>query len=84
MITTEKIDIYNRYKGDIDAFARSGLIHEKMLINDSEWYFIESLLSDLKLISNDLTSKDYKDQVIFKLKQEFDSEATINNLMKLI
>jgi hypothetical protein len=54
MLTIQHLEIYEAFGGDIDVWARSG---DKGVINDSDWYLIDELLQDLKMLKSGLTSK---------------------------
>ena len=68
MITEDKLKMYSRYDGDIDSWARTSSRNEKTLMNDKDWFAIESLLQDLKLVRNRLASDEYKATLNKKLK----------------
>lgn len=69
MITEDKLKMYSRYDGDIDSWARTSSRKEKTLMNDKDWFAIESLLQDLKLVRNGLASEEYKATLNEKLKR---------------
>jgi hypothetical protein len=80
MITQDKIKIYTKYGGDIDNWARSGSKKEKLVMNDNDWYLIDSLIQDLTLIKNGLAALSFHSDVNYKLKENCDSEETIQML----
>ena len=83
MITEDKIKIFKRYNGDIDSWARSGSKKEQLIINDDDWYMIEALVQDLFIVKERLSSLEFNNTLISKLKESCDGEETINHLKKL-
>lgn len=83
MITEDKIKIFKRYDGDIDSWARSGSKREKFIMTDNDWYIIDALIQDLLLVKKGLTSLEFTNTLNSKLKENCDSEKTINQLQKL-
>lgn len=83
MITREKLEIYERYKGDGDALIRVGTPQEKHALNYSDWKLIENLLQDIQLISNNQTSDTYADEVKQVLYQKCDSSDTVEKLKEI-
>ena len=75
MITKQKIEIYKKFNGDSDGFARVGSNAEKELMTYDDWALIDSMLQDLELIEKGLSSKDFKNQMDTKLKENFDFES---------
>ena len=75
MITTEKLKIFDKYKGDIDAFARVGRETEKKVITDYEWQLIDNLKQDIELINKGLSSSDYNSKTISQIKSNTDKNA---------
>lgn len=72
MITTEKIKIFDRYKGDIDGFARVGRNYEKKRIDNNDWYLIDSFYQDIELINKGLAAQTYIAKTFSKLKENCD------------
>jgi hypothetical protein len=83
LITKEKINIYERYKGDPDAWARNANSREISLMADEEWALISGLLQDIKLASKGLVSIDFKNQINRKLEECCDNKNTIELLKAL-
>lgn len=81
MITKEKLALYRKYGGDIDAWARRP--NSKGLMKDDDWLLIESLVQDILLTHNGNASLEYIDKVHAKLKLLCDSDATIEQLREI-
>jgi hypothetical protein len=60
MITINKINIYIKYTGEIDAFATIGTTEEKNIISDEDWMKIDNLLQDIKLLKRKLVSNELR------------------------
>lgn len=75
MLTIEKIKIYKKFGGDIDGLARVGKSTEKNLISDNDWSLIDEFEQDVKLISDRLVSKGYREKSLFKLNKNCDLET---------
>lgn len=75
MITTEKLKIFDKYKGDIDAFARIGRETEKTVLTDNDWQLIDSFKQDIELINKGLSSSDFNLKTIAQIKNNTDKNA---------
>ncbi|AUC15909.1 hypothetical protein BTO06_12435 [Tenacibaculum sp. SZ-18] len=75
MLTIEKIKIYNKFGGDIDGLTRVGKSTEKNLISDNDWSLIDEFEQDIKLISDRLVSKEYREKSLIKLNENCDLET---------
>lgn len=75
MITTDKLKIFDKYKGDNDAFARVGRETEKTILTDSEWHLINSFKQDIELINKGLSSSDFNSKIIIQIKNSTDKNA---------
>ena len=75
MITTEKLKIFDKYKGDFDAFARVGHETEKTVLTDNDWQLIDSFKHDIELINKGLSSSDYNSKKISQIKSNTDKNA---------
>ncbi len=75
MITAAKIKIFEKYNGDGDGFVRTGTKSEKECFDYNDWLLIDSMIQDLQLVKNGLSSKTFENQINKKLIDEFDSEA---------
>ena len=84
MLTLKKIEIYQYYNGDMDAWARSGSKKDKVAMISSEWTVIDSLLQDLALIESGLTSEQYKAGFEKRLRQEGIDQPLKSKLIELM
>ena len=83
MISKQKLNIYNKYKGDIDAWSRSGSKKEKEVISDDEWFLIDELLQDLQLVEKGLASESFIKDFNSRLNSNCDYE-TISKLKLMV
>jgi len=83
MITREKLKIFEKYLGDIDCWARNAKRSEISKIADEDWALIETLIQDIRLIKNNLTSTDYINRVKATLREKCDNTSTIKYLEEL-
>ena len=75
MITKDKIEIYDKFDGELDGLKLIGSTIEKEKINEEEWAFIYSLIQDLGLIKKDLVSKDFKERFHLQVRQNVEDSA---------
>ncbi|MCM1567348.1 MAG: hypothetical protein NC238_15690 [Dehalobacter sp.] len=75
MITATKFKIFEKYNGDGDGFVRTGTKSEKECLDYNDWLIIDSMIQDLQLVKNGLSSKTLENKINQKLHDEFDSEA---------
>ena len=80
VITMEKLNTYEKY-------ASVGRNYDRVTKRDlgilpfDEYIFIERLITDLKLVSNNLASKAYADKTNKLLSVSCDNQRTIDNLL---
>jgi hypothetical protein len=63
MINKDKIKIYKKYNGDIDAFARHNLHKKNDLIEDEDFFIIMDLLQNIEIVDKGLASLTFKDKL---------------------
>lgn len=63
MITRNKLGIYEKFGGDIDAFARGSKTSERESITDRDWRLIEEILQSLLIVQSGAASSDFEAQV---------------------
>jgi len=60
MINVEKLEIYQKFKGDIDWWARlPSDAHERTVMTSREWRMIEELLNRSRLYGSGLTAASF-------------------------
>lgn len=81
MINNEKILIYKKYEGNLDAWARIATLEEKKNMSDDDWYLIDDLIQDMVIskpnmmetLKRNVENKDVMDEILdiaMKLKQK--------------
>lgn len=75
MITIEKYQVFRKYSGDSDGFARLASKIDKKLFDSNDWQMIDSFIQDIELINKGLVSTDYKKSTLDKIKNKTDLAA---------
>jgi hypothetical protein len=83
MITRRKIEIFKKFNGDIDHFARVGTDQEKKDILDKDWASIDSFLQDFELVENGLVSDSFVGNLGNRIKENFESETIVQELKRI-
>lgn len=83
MITEELINMFKKYDGNIDNWARNSSKKEKLIITDDDWYLLDSLLQDLLLVKKGLTSTDFNSRLNINIVKSCKNKNTISKLKKL-
>jgi hypothetical protein len=81
MITTEKIEIYKRFRGDDDGLSRSGCTFPEF--KDNEWYLIGELLSALHINRIGMAAPTFAQATEQKLLMHVADERAREELRKL-
>jgi len=81
MINKNKIQIYKKYSGDIDAFVRMATIQEKQIISDIDWKLIDDIINDIYLESRGLVSLEMKNKIKKKIKENIHDEHVLHELI---
>ena len=84
MITIDKIKIYKRFNGDVDGWARVGTKEEKSIISHIDWFLIEGFIQDINLVKKCLASDAFMNSINERLKENCDSEETIQALKEMV
>ncbi|MBO9202146.1 MULTISPECIES: hypothetical protein [Niastella] len=83
MITLDKVKIYQRFNGDVDRWARGGTKEERSIMNDSDWFLIDSFIQDGNLVRKGLAADSFMDSVNERLNENCDSEETIQAIREM-
>lgn len=84
MITKDKIKIYKKFNGDLDYFARVCSPKDKKLMKDEDWFLIDDIIQDIKLIRKGLTSVDYENKINQKIKEKIDCSETLDRIKQIV
>jgi hypothetical protein len=77
------VEIYKKFAGDIDHFARTGSAMEKLDISDDDWRLIESFLQDLALVDNGLAADSFVESLEARIKVSLES-AELTRELKIL
>jgi hypothetical protein len=83
MITRRKIEIFKKYSGDIDHFARVGTHQDKIDISDNEWSLIDNLLQDLEIVDKGLVADAFLKRLDERIKECCESEGVLQELKRI-
>ncbi len=83
MITRRKIEIYKKFSGDIDHFARVGTHQDKIDISDKDWSLIDSLLQDLEIVDKGLAADTFVIRLDELIKEFCESEGVLQELKRI-
>ncbi|EHQ30327.1 hypothetical protein [Mucilaginibacter paludis] len=75
MITTEKIKLFDNYKGDIDGFTRREQKSKLNLFEAHEWALLDSFYQDIELLNKRLVSKYYAVSFLAELRKKCDQDG---------
>lgn len=83
MLTIEKLEIFRKYNGDIDTWARSASVKEKRIISDDDWYMIESFLEDITMTQRGLVSIEFSSDLNRRMQDNCENKDVITLLESL-
>ncbi|MEX0315854.1 MAG: hypothetical protein AB3N18_16870 [Allomuricauda sp.] len=75
MLTLEHLKVYHKYNGNGEYWDRSNSKKDRMILSDENWNLIDNLKTEIKLINDNLASKDFEEKVKLKLKKYADAET---------
>jgi len=84
MITKEKIIIYKKYNGDIDAWARVGKKRERAVMSDRDWSLIDEFVQNLEMLKKGFVSKNFEIQTYEKLEKLCENEEAIKEIKSIV
>ena len=86
MITEQKLAIFEKYNGDIDAWTRAGTPQEKKTMSDPDWYEITEILQGLSLTqmgTNGKGGKSFAERIQQSIKAHAANERVAQRLLEL-
>ncbi len=84
MLTLEKLEIYRRYGGDVDGYARYNEDIPNSTFDRNDWSLIGSFLQDLYLVNTKFASRSFAQELQNKIKLNCDNAETITFLNALV
>jgi hypothetical protein len=82
MLTSEKVEIFKKYKGYYDSYHIQSNGNLKV-ISDDEWFLLSNLMQDIYLIRNGLSAKSFEKSINELLSKNCDTEETIHLVFQL-
>ncbi|MBN8771380.1 MAG: hypothetical protein J0I46_07440 [Thiobacillus sp.] len=76
MLTLDKLNIYRRFDGDLDGWARTANGHDASDITDADWLLIEDLRQALDLIAAGQASQVFTASFESRLRDTTADETT--------
>jgi hypothetical protein len=83
MITPEKLRIYEKFRGDIDGFARGSKLSEREFITDQDWRLIDEILQSLSIVQSGFASADLEARARARTIEAAQDEDVRKRLFKL-
>jgi hypothetical protein len=80
MITVEKIKIFLKYRGDLDAWARLSKKREAQIMTDSDWKLIDDCIQGIYLVKSGKASTDFE----VKHKRKIEANISDDDALKMI
>lgn len=81
MLTRQKLSIYQKYRGDVDMWARAGTKKEKEEMTDEDWSEMWSLFQQLQSLEKGQLSEEFADRVRTRL-QEVATDSELQKELK--
>ena len=80
MLTREKIEMYQRFGGDLDGFSRSG---DASVIEQDDWSLIDELCQAIYLVKTGKAGREFAERVEERLRSHCANEETRQALRKM-
>lgn len=84
MITARKLEIFEKYRGEIDAWACTAPAEDKRAMCDADWYEIGALVQDLASVRSGRVSAAFVERVERRLHEQAGDEALVQALRRLV
>ena len=75
MITRNKINIYDKYAGELEGLQLIGSEDENKEIGKKEWILLDNLIHDIELIKKQLVSETYKNKIYLEIDKIVEKDA---------
>jgi hypothetical protein len=83
VITPEKLRVFEKYHGNVDAWARLATQDEKELLKDEDWYEISNVIQHLAILKKRLASPDNDEAINQILALQVGDSNTQRRLLAL-
>ena len=84
MLTLDKLDVYRRFGGDIDAWARTCGSGDPSGMTDEDWFLIDELRQALAMVASGLASPEFSASVERRLVASTVDEQTRRALRAIV
>ncbi|CCE23010.1 hypothetical protein [Methylotuvimicrobium alcaliphilum] len=84
MITLEMVELYKKYGGDIDGWARTAVSNEKSVMSDADWYEIDAFVHEYGLVKSGLASARYAEKLHHRMSAAVSDEDALQGLKALV
>lgn len=84
MITLDMVELYKKYGGDIDGWARTAGIDEKSVMTDADWYEIDAFVHEYGLVKSGLASARYAEKLHHRMSAAVSDEEALRGLKTLV
>jgi hypothetical protein len=82
-VTDQQLDVYLRYSGDSDGWARCGSDEEKSRIDDAQWAAIDFLRLELGLLKREQLSPAAKQKLLDSLANRVADGNVVRRLIEI-
>lgn len=83
MISESMLNIFVKFNGDIDGFARGATAVERNILDDQTWYQISALLQELAIVASGLAAPPYKSSVEARILAESSTPRVAERMKQL-
>ena len=83
MITSEMLQIHNKYDGYYDGYYMQNK-NKSNIIDEDDWFLINNLVDDAMMIKKNLASKYFENKFFKQLKENIDNLDVMIYFMKII
>ena len=84
MLTLDKLAVYRRFGGDIDAWARSSKPGDPSAMTDGDWFLIDELRQALAMVASGLAAPEFSASVEGRLVACTADEQTRHALREFV
>ncbi len=83
MITMKKLEVYQKFGGDVDGLQLMGTPEEKRLMADGSWSEIYELMGEVFMLKRGLVSREYAERIRQSLETKAADSETRAKIMEL-
>lgn len=83
VITAQMLEIYVRFGGDVDGFARMASARERAVIDTTQWWEITTLLQEVHALKTGAAAPGYAEEIRRRLAEQSESLAVEDWLCRI-